>query len=211
MSALATRWHLLRHARPLVAQGICYGQSDMPADTQATQQAAQSFVEYLYGLQGQNALSAAPHVLLQCSPLRRCQQLAQVLGPLLQARGMQVATQTEPHIAELDFGAWEGQPWSSISPAQWLAWTSDFAHYQPGGGESTAALLRRVRLAAQTAQQLLARQPHTQIVWVTHAGVMRALHWMQHHPTLDAPQQASQWPQDGACGYGQWLTEPQTP
>ena len=35
------RLWLVRHARPLVAPGICYGRLDMQADAQATADAAQ--------------------------------------------------------------------------------------------------------------------------------------------------------------------------
>jgi len=33
---------------------------------------------------------------------------------------------------------------------------------------------------------------------------MRALHWLLQHGSA-LPESADQWPQDCACGYGQWL------
>ena len=41
------RLWLVRHAQPLVAPGVCYGATDMPADVDATSQAAQALVDRL--------------------------------------------------------------------------------------------------------------------------------------------------------------------
>ena len=41
-----TLW-LVRHAQPLIATGICYGQLDIPADLQATQTCAKELFKVL--------------------------------------------------------------------------------------------------------------------------------------------------------------------
>ena len=65
-----TLW-LARHAQPLIAPGICYGQLDVPADMEATAASARALAETL------------PHGIdILCSPLQRCEQLAQVLSGL---------------------------------------------------------------------------------------------------------------------------------
>ena len=56
-------------------------------------------------------------------------------------------------MRELDFGAWEGQPWSAIAKSAIDAWTAAFATHAPGGGESLALMLERVASALQTALQ----------------------------------------------------------
>ncbi|MDO5652556.1 MAG: histidine phosphatase family protein [Brachymonas sp.] len=195
------RWYLLRHAQPLVEAGVCYGQWDIAADQAATNDAAHAFARHL--CEAQDLRSSSP-LLLQCSPLQRCQQLADALLPLLQQHGIQATLQNDTRLAELDFGTWEGQPWSRITPEQWQAWTSDFAHYPPGGGESTMQLLQRVRAAADEALRWLQQNPNGKVVWISHAGVMRALHWLQQHGATP-PATAGAWPKEGACGYGQWL------
>ena len=59
---------LLRHAQPLIAPGVCYGQLDVPADPQHTLQAAL------------RAGAALPRqAVVRHSPLQRCEQLAHAL------------------------------------------------------------------------------------------------------------------------------------
>jgi alpha-ribazole phosphatase len=103
-------------------------------------------------------------VIVRCSPARRCRQLAESLAPLRPA--LQIAF--EPDIQEMDFGSWEGRPWADIGEAALTAWTADFAHHPPGGGESVSLLLHRVGRALE--RDRTARD----VVWITHAGVIRA-------------------------------------
>jgi alpha-ribazole phosphatase len=85
---------LVRHAQPVIAPGVCYGALDVPADAQATRQAALGLAQRM------------PHkVLLSVSPLLRCQQLAQALLALRP----DLSHQTEARLAEMNFGNWEGQ------------------------------------------------------------------------------------------------------
>jgi hypothetical protein len=89
--------------------------------------------------------------------------------------------QKEPDIAEMHFGAWEGQRWDDIARSELDAWTEDFAHYRCGSGsahsgaqsgESVHELLQRVaRVLVQSTQ-------HSQLAWLTHAGVIRAVQWL---------------------------------
>ena len=74
----------------------------------------------------------------------------------------------------MNFGDWEMQPWSRISPHEISAWTDDFAHYRCGGsGESTAQFVQRVAIRLVRSAQ----DGHDE-VWITHAGVIRALLWL---------------------------------
>ena len=204
-AAALPRWYVLRHAQPLIAKGICYGQLDVPADAAFTQTAAAAFAAHFVSEhashRGKNGEPAA--VRLQCSPLQRCQQLAQALQPLLMAHGV-AQHDTDAALTEIDFGAWEGRPWTSIAMAEWDAWQADFAHYRPGGGESVAHFVQRVQAAAQHTARWLVQHPGAVAVWVTHAGIMRALYWLQRHGRVP-PASAAEWPLDGACPCGQWL------
>lgn len=208
------RWYLLRHAQPLIAPGICYGQLDVAADAVATAQAAAAFAAHWQAGHAQNPETT---VQLLASPLRRCQQLAQQLlqqfealsqplpqPPVPTSASTSWALRTHAALAEIHFGEWEGMAWNALPAQAWQAWMDDFAHHQPAAGESLAQLLQRVRLAAQHTARWLQQQPQGVAVWVTHAGVMRALHWLLQNGSA-LPESADQWPQDGACGYGQWL------
>ena len=91
---------LVRHAQVLLPPGICYGATDVAADAAATLSAAQALAAEL------------PQGLpLWVSPLQRCEQLAQALQGL---RPDLAYKTTESSLAEMDFGHWEGQAWSSI-------------------------------------------------------------------------------------------------
>ncbi|MCM2295202.1 histidine phosphatase family protein [Rhodoferax sp.] len=148
---------LVRHAQPLIAPGVCYGALDVPADAQATQQAAQGLAQRL-----------PPGVRVQASPLLRCQQLAQAL----QVLRPDVCLHTEVRLAEMNFGSWEGQRWDALPPAALAAWTSDFWRHRAGGGECVADFMGRVAEVWDGAMAAgLAYRPQ---VWLTHAGVMRA-------------------------------------
>lgn len=148
---------LVRHAQPLIAPGVCYGALDLPADVQATQQAAQGLAQRL-----------PPGAQLQTSPLLRCQQMAQAL----QALRPDLSLHTEARLAEMNFGTWEGQRWDALPPEALDAWTRDFWRHRVGGGECLADFMGRVAQvwdAAMAASLVAVPQ-----VWITHAGVIRA-------------------------------------
>ena len=84
---------LIRHPRPLIAAGLCYGQLDV--DCEDPQPLAEQLAL---------ALPAATPVF--SSPLRRARRLALALDPQATA---------DARLCEISFGAWEGQPWDSIA------------------------------------------------------------------------------------------------
>ncbi|MCD2512891.1 histidine phosphatase family protein [Comamonas endophytica] len=179
---MTRRLWLVRHAAPLVAPGICYGRLDLAADAQATRQAAQALAEAL------PARAAVRH-----SPLRRCVQLAEAL----QALRPELRSQPDARLQEMDFGAWEGQPWEAVPRAELDAWAGDLHGYAPGGGEPLAAMLARIAGALDASGE----GEEADVVWITHAGVARCVHWLRAHPQKTAT--AAQWTQ-AAPAPGQW-------
>lgn len=184
---------LQRHAQPLVAPGVCYGRTDMAADDKATTAAAQA-------LQSAWAAEALPAGTVWHSPLQRCAQLATALQ--MQAPAFQLSACND--LAEMDFGAWEGQRWDGIAREEMQAWTADFMAYAPGGGESLATMMARVTRALDAARQqaLETGQP---VLWISHAGVAQCAHWLltrgQRLPL------AKDWP-SVKLAYGEWLRLP---
>ncbi len=177
---------LLRHARPLIAKGLCYGQLDIPADHAHTLSSAQAMAQQL-------RQAGFPQVQLVASPLRRCQQLAHALSHELHTYNIPHHWHSDTRLQEMDFGVWEGLPWSTIALDAWQAWTADFAHFRVGEtGESVAQLMARVHHALQTPR-------HLPTVWITHDGVIKSVQLLQQQRQ---PQQASDWPRTG-CAYGQ--------
>lgn len=138
--------HLLRHPKPLVAPGICYGALDVAAEDAAAVAAAL-------------LADLPPGLPLWSSPLRRCRELALCLHrqPAFDAR-----------LQEMHFGDWEGRSWDDIPRAELDAWAADVAGYAPPGGESPLALQRR-------AVDFVGTLAVAEAVLVTHAGVIRSL------------------------------------
>ena len=142
--------HLIRHPKPLVEPGICYGRLDILGENAAAVAA------------GLRAVLPAD-LPVWSSPLRRCRELAEHLQaqPMLDAR-----------LVEMDFGLWEGRPWDAIPRHELDAWAADVAGYAPPGGESPRQLQLR-------ALDFVAGLDVPEAVIVTHAGVIRTLlaHW----------------------------------
>ncbi|CAN7391080.1 histidine phosphatase family protein [Variovorax paradoxus] len=173
---------LVRHAQTDAAPGLCYGRTDVGVPAEATLAVAHAVASRL-----------PADLALAHSPLRRCAELAQAIGRLRP----DLATRADPRLAEMDFGAWEGRPWSSIERAEFEAWTCNFAEGCPGGhGESTARFMQRIGTAFDDW-----RASGQDAVWVTHAGVMRAVELL--HRGVRRVDDAAQWPSApidyGAC------------
>lgn len=139
------RTFLIRHPKPDIDAGICYGRSDLDLAEDPVLRAA-ALRPLLPG--------DAP---VWSSPLRRCLALAQALHaePVVDER-----------LLEMNFGHWEMRRWEDIPRAEIDAWAADPVGYAPPGGESPAAM--RARVAA-----LLQELPGVAVL-VAHGGVLRA-------------------------------------
>lgn len=159
--------HLVRHPRPQVRAGVCYGRLDIPAKN--ARAAATALRNHL-----------PPGLPVWSSPLRRCRALARHLHP---------APRLDPRLAEMHFGAWEGQPWDAIPRTELDAWAADLLDYAPPGGESPRQLQARALDFVAGLHGLALPEA----VLVTHAGVIRSLIAAQHQLppagwlTLDLP------------------------
>jgi len=180
-----TLW-FLRHAQPLVPEGTCYGSTDMPADPQATQLAAERIAPLLpTGLQ------------MVSSPLLRCREL----GAAVQALRPDLSMTIDGDLSEMNFGAWEGRLWSDLGPTVLQAWTDDFADHATGGhGESVRTFMARVASALGRWQPVVVQQ-RTPVLWIAHAGVERATRLLAQG--LSCPTQGREWPKDGLA-FGEW-------
>ena len=175
------RLWLVRHARPLVAPGTCYGRLDVPADAGATAECVRQIAA---------RLPAGLRVVT--SPLQRCEQLAHALH----GQRPDLVYKTDARLQEMDFGQWEGRAWEAIGRDALDAWTADFAGHAVGGdGESVAAFMARV------AQAFDALPGQDDTLWITHAGVIRAAGLLAQG--VRHVERAAQWPLDGPK-YGQW-------
>ena len=140
--------YLIRHPRPAVADGTCYGRSDLE----------------LAGDAGMVARRLAPHLpvdaVVHSSPLRRCRALAEALHP---------APRFSEQLLEMDFGAWEMRPWGALPRTELDAWAGDMLGYRPPGGESVGDMRARVIAFCDALPR------HPPAVVVCHAGIMKCL------------------------------------
>ncbi|MDH3667893.1 MAG: histidine phosphatase family protein [Paracoccaceae bacterium] len=139
----------LRHPRPAVAPGICYGRTDLDIGPGAADEIAAALV----------ATPAVTGVI--SSPALRCRALAEAL-----AGRDGVTLRLDPRLVEMDFGAWEGLAWDAIGRAESDPWADDPWTIAPPGGESFGALHARVSAALEEVA------PATALV--CHAGPIRA-------------------------------------
>ncbi len=146
---------LIRHPRPLVESGVCYGHLDVESeDPRPLARRLRSF------------LPADTPVI--ASPLRRALGLAKALDT--QAR-------VDARLMEIDFGEWEGQRWNEIDRRLLDQWAADVLHFVPPGGESAARLQSRVVDCVDS----LCAEHGKRLALVTHAGAIRVAlgYWLQ--------------------------------
>jgi alpha-ribazole phosphatase len=176
------RLWLVRHAAVEGAAGRCYGSSDLPANAEATEQAARAV-----------AAALPADVAVFTSPLSRCRALAQALH----RQRPDLAPHTDARLAEMDFGNWEGRAWDDIGASALDAWVQDFWRHAPGDGESTRNVFERVTRALEDA-----RRQTRDVAWITHAGVIRTVTLLAQG--IHLVDDASAWP-PSAVGFGDWV------
>ncbi len=143
------RLFLIRHPRPAVAPGLCYGRADIGLARPAEEEA-----DRLRRLLPANAA-------LFSSPLRRCRLLAEALCP---------DARFDDRLREMDFGDWELQPWSQIDRGFLDAWARDPLTFTPPGGENAQDLRARVTAFFDDVK----RQRRREVIVLAHGGVLRA-------------------------------------
>jgi alpha-ribazole phosphatase len=163
-----------RHPRAMGAAGRCIGQTDLPVDPRKAKRLAHRI--------RQQARRDGLTFEVCTSHLRR----ARDVGAWLRRWGWRV--RVDARLAEMNFGAWDGQPWSAIAWAEVQAWQDDFLHHRPAGGESLWQLAARAR--ALRADLTGSGSSKVRIV-VTHGGWINAL---LHVPADAALVDAAVWP-----------------
>lgn len=148
-----------RHPKPRGAEGRCIGsRTDLPVDPRKAKRLAHRIRSHArrHGLARE----------LVTSPLAR----AAAVGRWLKRWGFR--WHVDPALAEMDFGGWDGRPWSDIPPTEFECWMDDFCGFEFDGGESLNALLARAA----------AWQPPCALA-VGHGGWINAWRWRGGPPT----------------------------
>ncbi|TDO98665.1 histidine phosphatase family protein [Marinomonas balearica] len=146
---------LIRHPKPDVESGFCYGKLDVPI-VSTWQEDAACVRKWLKNRKINNIQSFH-------SPLSRAAKLA-----------LNVYSHSEPidELVELDFGDWEGQNWSSISQDEIEAWGKDLQFSAPYNGESLEDL--RLRIMPKV-QKILSKAGENDVVLFAHSGVIKVI------------------------------------
>lgn len=142
---------LIRHTRLEVAEGICYGQSDLlPCSTFLSE-----------AEEVKKRLSSIEPKKIYFSPLTRCRLLAEYLGTNLYP---------DSRLMELNFGAFEGRRWSELfeSP-EGKEWFTSWQTNPCPHGESYLQMQKRVALFLEE------KKEEETLILVTHAGVIRVV------------------------------------
>lgn len=141
---------LVRHGQTAAnAAGLFLGRADPPLTDLGRRQA--------------DALAAAlprPGRVIS-SPLARAQQTAAAFG---------VPVELDERWIEMDYGDLDEQPVTSLAATAWQRWRADVNH-APEGGESLAAVGRRVR---QACDELAADAAPMNVVVVSHVSPIKA-------------------------------------
>jgi len=145
--------YLIRHSKTVATPGLCYGQTDIALDD--------SFAHEFFKIR-QKLPDLLPDMPVFCSPLGRCQQLAERLSGNVQY---------DKRLLEINFGDWENTPFAAIDSNALRHWTDNFVLTAPPNGESFTDLYQR----AGDFWQDLIRLDAQQVLVVTHAGLIRAL------------------------------------
>ena len=141
--------YLIRHPRPTVDVGVCYGRTDMAVEEE-------HLLEAIQRLQ----LLLPRNFQVWSSPLTRCRRLSERLH---------VEPRFDDRLMEMNFGAWELKSWDQIERAAIDAWANDPLDFISSGGEFLRDLCTRVAAFLDDVAD-----ESVPLVLVTHAGVMRA-------------------------------------
>lgn len=160
--------YLVRHTKPDIAKGICYGQSDIGVATSFAEE-ADITKNKLCSFENVQELNDIPIV---SSPLQRCFLLAKELK-----NQETMFIPTDDRLKEMNFGDWEMQAWSAIDEFMMNAWMRDYVNIRATNGESFREVAERSNEAIR--EIAMAETKHRSVIVVAHSGVIRAI--LAHH------------------------------
>jgi broad specificity phosphatase PhoE len=142
---------VVRHGRTLVnAEGRLQGRIDADLDDEGLVQ-AEAVARWIGNVDR-----------VVTSPLIRARRTAEAFG---------VEIEEDPRWIELDYGELDGMPVNEVPGSVWESWRAD-PEWAPPGGESMAALNRRV---AEACESLAESAATADVVVVTHVSPIKAV------------------------------------
>jgi len=162
--------YLVRHPKPDVEQGLCYGEMDVPL-ADGWEAGAQSLKNALANVLSEDAL-ASGETLCFHSPLARAAKLANLITT---DQSMPVEA-----LRELNFGDWEGLLWKDIPRDDIDCWADDIVNAAPYHGESLQVVSDRVwawwsSIKSELFNLASDNKTVEHCVLVAHSGVIKVL------------------------------------
>jgi alpha-ribazole phosphatase len=140
----------IRHPRPDIAPGICYGRLDVDIHPEG------------HGQIDAVAETLAPVTQIVSSPALRCRRLAETI-----ATRNGLAPGFDERLWEMNMGEWEGLAWSDIPRSASQPWIRDPFNLPCPGGENFRQVQERVLEALAGLGE--------ECIIVCHAGPIRAV------------------------------------
>lgn len=169
-------FYIWRHPKPIDAEGVCMGQTDIWVDKRKLKRLANRIQRFV-------RLHQLPKVIW-VSPLQRSLKVGQILAQ----RGFQY--HVAPELAEVNFGVWDGQPWAQIAKQEIDDWCDNFADFAPKDGESLQQVFNRTE--AWLNKMAKQNSDHRTILAVGHAGWINAASMIV--AGQEVPKIAADWP-----------------
>ena len=167
--------YIWRHPKPITADGLCIGQTDVEVDKRKLKRLANKIQRFV-------RLQQLPKVIW-VSPLQRSLKV----GEILAQRGFEC--RVAPKLAEIHFGDWDGQFWEQIEKQQIDEWCNNFAHFAPDYGESLQQLFNR---AESWLDKIAVEQKDHPVLAIGHAGWINAAKMIA--TGQEVPNLAINWP-----------------
>jgi alpha-ribazole phosphatase len=142
--------HLIRHTKPDIGKGICYGQSNIGV-LDSFENEKSSFISKLN----------TDFDAVFSSPLERCL----ILSKAIKGDNLLI----DNRLMEYNFGEWEGRPWAEIPQDELEPWMIDFVNIPAKGGENLNEMYERV---SAFINDLLLKE-NKKVLIVAHSVVIR--------------------------------------
>ena len=154
--------YLIRHTKPLIEPGTCYGQTDCSVADD-------------YSVKLLNIINYFEEIKIDAiysSPLKRCAVLAEDLAKTQ----LNHPVIYDDRFKEINFGNWEGQKWDDIAREDIDNWNENRLSFRFPGGESPEIFHDRVLQASFDVLGIGKEKiAYKSIVLVAHSGVICSL------------------------------------
>lgn len=159
--------HLIRHTKPDIEAGVCYGQTDIPL--------AASFDKEWAEIRDKLPIDVDR---IFTSPLSRCTQLSERM-----AEHYGLSPEKDVRLMEMNFGDWEMKRWDDIDQSELIVWMNDFQINPCPNGESYHNVASRLKDFISDKLQ-----EESKYFIVTHGGIIKCFHGLlNNYHGMDLP------------------------